>query len=55
MEDPRINRRAIAVVEPPSSIIRYLLIMKAGFKRALSYELLAFLSVFGLVKMIAKN
>lgn len=54
--DPRINRQnAVAVVEEPSPLIKYLYMAKAGFKRALSYELLAFLSMFGLARMVVKN
>ena len=53
--DPRINERALAVVEEPSAAYKYFTIAKAGFKKALSYELLAFLSMFGLAKMLVRN
>ena len=53
--DPRINERALAVVEEPSAAYRYFMIAKTGFKKAISYELLAFLSMYGLTKMLVKN
>ena len=56
--DPRPvddNSKRVVAVPNQSVFFKYLEIIKKGFKRALGYELLAFLSFFGLLKMIAKG
>lgn len=54
--DPRplpVNNTALALKS--TQPFRYLDFIKKGFKRAIGYELLAFLSMFGLLKMISKG
>lgn len=54
--DPRplpVNNASLALKQ--TQPLRYIDFIKRGFKRALGYELLAFLSMFGLLTMIAKG
>lgn len=54
--DPRplpVNNTSLVLKS--SQPFRYINFVKKGFKRALGYELLAFLSMFGLLRMIANG
>lgn len=53
--DPRINSTDVIPSEKPPVLLKYWGVFRGGFKRAMSYELFAFLSMGLLLKMIVKN